>query len=161
MAQPVVLILLFGGERGIARGAYLVEYPVHAFLLLALPQVVVVVVLPCGGVAGVAGLSAAGCGAQAVPPALQPLAEGGRGGLRVCPSAIHLAGCLPAASPVAQAEPPEEHAAEVGEVGHVVVGAISREELNGGVGYDEVLGLHRDGRDEQHDALIGEEHAEG
>ena len=61
-------------------------------------------------------------------------------------------------APIAEDEPSKEHSSEVGKVGYVAVGGKGRVGFDESISNDEVFGFHRDGRDEQHDALVGESH---
>ena len=63
-------------------------------------------------------------------------------------------------APIAEEEPSKKHSSEVGKVRHVSVGSESRIGFDESISDDEVFGFHRDGRNEEHDALVGEGHAE-
>ena len=62
-------------------------------------------------------------------------------------------------APVPEVEPTEEHAAQVGEVRDITVRIEGGEDFDQRIADHEIFGLHRDGREEQHDALVGERHA--
>ena len=65
----------------------------------------------------------------------------------------------PAFPPMQQQESPQ-HAAHMGEMGHVAHAPPSEEQLDDGIDDDEPLGLHRNRRNQQHDDRIGMHHAE-
>lgn len=66
-----------------------------------------------------------------------------------------------AVSPVAEHAPTEEHATEVGEMRDIVVRTEGRPQFDGSEDENKVFGLHGNGREEEHDAIVGIEHAEG
>ena len=65
------------------------------------------------------------------------------------------------ACPTQEQEEAEEHTAEVGKVCHVVVDGERRVKFERSITNDEVFCLHRDGRNEQHDAVVGIDKPEG
>ena len=59
-------------------------------------------------------------------------------------------------APIAEDEPTKEHTSEVGKVRYVAVGRKGGVGFDGCITDDEIFGFHRDGREEEHDALVGE-----
>ena len=124
-------------------------------------HVVLIVALPRGGVPRITGTRGTVFLENISPPILDALRE--RRLLRhrappVLPSRLPP---LISPPPVAQEEEAEEHAAEVGKMCDVIVGGIGRVKFDGGIARHKIFCLDGNGRDEQHDALVGVEHAEG
>ena len=61
-------------------------------------------------------------------------------------------------APIAEEEPSKKHSSQVSKVRHVSIGSESRIGFDDSISDDKVFGFHRDGRNEEHNALVGEGH---